>query len=122
MSCDTRVLKILECDGAEPFWAITQKQNYSSCNGNYINLYWKLVPKIIMTELFKKLRKPCFLFLVTQAEIVPQSWDALVFEDYKFLATLKKVEKPDVKILRKAAYRFTENAHFMKPLHYAWAK
>ena len=37
MSCDTGVLKILECDGAEPFWA--QKQNYSSCNSNYINLY-----------------------------------------------------------------------------------
>ena len=53
MSCDTRVLKNLQCDWSEVFWAITQMQNYSGCNRNYINFYLKLVPKIIMTELFK---------------------------------------------------------------------
>ena len=53
MSCDTRVLKILQCDWSEAFWAITQMQNCSGCNGNYINVYSKLVPKIIMTEFIK---------------------------------------------------------------------
>ena len=53
MSCDTRVLKILQCGWSEAFWAITQMQNYSGCNGNYIDFNSKLVPKIIMTELFK---------------------------------------------------------------------
>ena len=45
MSCDTRILKILQCDWSEAFWAITQMQNYSGCNGNYINVYSKLVPQ-----------------------------------------------------------------------------
>ena len=63
MSCDTRVLKILQCDWSEAFWAITQKQNYTGCNGNYINFYSKWVPKIIMTELLKK---PRFWSLLTQ--------------------------------------------------------
>ena len=75
-------------------------QNYSGCNGNYINFYSKLVPKIIMTELFKK---PCFWSLLTYGLIVPQTLAALVakiikiikiiiVEDYKFLPTYKKVE------------------------------
>ena len=46
MSCDTRVLKILQCDWSEAFWAITQTQNYSGYNGDYINFYSKLVPKL----------------------------------------------------------------------------
>ena len=92
--------------------AITQTQNYSGCSGNYINFYSKLVAKIIMTELFEKLRKPCFWSLLTQALIVPQTWAALVFEDYKFLASCKEVEKPNVKILRKATNRCTENTYF----------
>ena len=46
MSCDTRVLKILQCDWSEAFSAITQTQKYSDCNGNYIKFYSKLVPKI----------------------------------------------------------------------------
>ena len=58
MSCDTRASKILQCDLSEPFWAITQMQKYSGCNGNYINFYSKLIPQIPTTELFKKLRKP----------------------------------------------------------------
>ena len=66
MSCHTRVLKVLQCDWSEAFWAMTQTQNYSGCNGNYINFYSKLVPKIIMTELFKK---PCFSSLLTQGKI-----------------------------------------------------
>ena len=36
--------------------------------------------------------------------------------------TWKKVEKPNVKILRKAANRFTENSYFMGPLCHAWTK
>ena len=60
MSCNTRVLKILQCDWSESFWAITETQNYSGCNGNYINFYSKLAPKIIMTELFKNLENPVF--------------------------------------------------------------
>ena len=38
-----------------------------------------------------------------------------MFQDYKLLATRKKVEKSNVKILRKAAYRCTENTYFMGP-------
>ena len=67
MSCDTRVSKILQCDWSEPFRVITQTQNYSGCNGNYITFYLKLAPKIIMTELFKRLRKPYFWSHLTQA-------------------------------------------------------
>ena len=48
MSCDTRLTMWL-------VRGITQTQNYSGCNGNYINFYSKLVPKVIMTELFKNL-------------------------------------------------------------------
>ena len=59
MFCDTRASKILQCDSSEPFWAITEMQKYSGCNRNYTNFYSKLVPKIAMTELFKKFRKPC---------------------------------------------------------------
>ena len=32
------------------------------------------------------------------------------------------MEKPNVKILRKAANRFTENIYYMGPLCYAWAE
>ena len=70
MSCHTRVLKISQYDWSEVFWAITQMQNYSGCNGNYINFYAKLVPKIIMTELFKK---HCFWFLLIEGKIVPKT-------------------------------------------------
>ena len=110
MSCNTRVLKILQCDWSESFWAITETQNYSGCNGNYINFYSKYV---------QKLRKSCFWSLLTQAQIVPQTRAALVFEDYKFLATRKKMENSNVKILRKAANKCTENTYFMRPLCYA---
>ena len=84
-------------------------QNYSGCNGNYINFYAKLVPKIIMTELFKK---HCFWFLLIEGKIVPKTWAYWVFEDYKFLATHKKVGKPNIKISRKAGHIFTENTYY----------
>ena len=60
MSCDPRVLKILQYDWSESFRAITETQNYSGCNGNYINFYSKLVPKIVMTNMFKNLENPVF--------------------------------------------------------------
>ena len=47
--------------------------NYRCCYGNCRIFSSKLILKIIMTELFKKPRKPCFWSLLTEAYISPQT-------------------------------------------------